>query len=487
MTPEKLLEAMTDLEDYDIMDAKKQNARRRGGTRKFVVLIAAVVALMAMTVTAFAAEEISGWFAKYFANNTETPLSTDQLDFIEENEQNISQSQTQDGFTLELKSAITDGKIAYVVVGITAPEGISLTEPIAENYDPSGPRILFRDIAIITSDRECCYEISSMSRVEDNDALTNTRDLLFTIEYFEERGESPFVADVEWNIHMEDLVAEYFDLAYWNQIQEERDGQDSSPLTEEESERLHHRVVWAEGNWDFSFRFEKYELRELELISEPITASSCIGWKADGTNLYDDVEITSFVLRPLGATISCANYDRAAPDFTDIDEPVLAVMKDGSRIALMANSSKIGEQQLLAVSPIAIENVDYILLADGTTIPVSAERRAEVELIDTPITLSICVGMRPEDGRDVYMDMKITSFVLRSLSASIYCEDTSFAPEIGNNFDRPIYVVMEDGQRIRLKADTGLPGEQKLIAEAPILLENVDYVLLPGGTKLPMP
>lgn len=369
MTPEKLLEAMTDLEDYDIMSAKKTPTRRRAGGRKLAVLIAAVVALMAMTVTAFAAEEISGWFAKYFAANTEQTLSTGQMAYIEENEQTIAQSQTCDGFTVELKSAITDGYVAYVVVGITAPEDVSLTAPLSEAYDPNGPRIYFGNERITTSGGEYSYDISSMARVDGGNGLANTQDIMFTVEYFEDRGDSPFTSDVEWTLHMEDLIAEHFNLSYWNQLQEERAGQDSVPLTEEESARLNHRVTLAEGEWNFSFRFDQCGYQEVELISEPVTASSCIGWKADGTNVYDDVEITSFTLRPLGATITCANYTRAAPDFSDTDEPILAVMKDGSTVALMENRCSIGEQQLLAASPIVIEEVAYVLLADGTELP----------------------------------------------------------------------------------------------------------------------
>lgn len=492
MTPEKLLEAMIDLEDNTIMDARKTTPHR-GGTRKFVVLIAAVVAMMAIGLTAFAAEEISGWFARYFANNAEMPLSTEQLDFIEENEQNLSQSQSYNGFTVELKSAISDGKIAYITLGLTAPEDVYLNKTVIEGYSEDKPVIRFRNYDgedkgefLYPASGQLVWGSRGSYTVEDNDGLDNTQDLLITLEpsYNEEDG-NPLAPGTVWNIHIDEIVAGYVNEAYRKVLDEKYAGTNTL-IPGEEAAKLYPEVVLAEGDWNFEITFADSKLDCIELVSEPVTTLACVGMKADGTNVYEDVQITSCKLRSLSVSL---NYDRDyGVEFTNNwDRLVYVVMKDGSRIRLNESGYFGDGLSLIAETPIILDEVSHILLADGTEIPMITEQVAEVELIDTPITLSICVGMRPEDGRDVYMDMKITSFVLRSLSASIYCEDTSFAPEIGNNFDRPIYVVMEDGQRIRLKADTGLPGEQKLVAEAPILLESVDYVLLPGGTKLPMP
>ena len=377
MTPEKLLEAFTDLEDMDIMNAKKQKTRHAAPGRRFAVLIAAVIAMMAITVTAFAAEEISGWFAKFFENNTEAPLSTGQLDFIEENEQIIGETQTQNGYTLELKSAITDGKIAYILLGITAPEDMPLNRTEIPGYSKKPPVMHFgNDVSDLlqTEDGEpIALATFTYTIQEDNDGLDNTQDILITaIPAVPGEAETALNSGSVWKLHIDDLIAEYCNDSFRKEMEKKYNGFAHEKLTDEELAKVYPKEVLTEEEWTFAVSFDSSDFRETELI-------------------------------------------------------------------------------------------------------------------EAPITLNICVGMRPEDGRDVYMDMKITSFVLRSLSASIYCEDKSFAPEIGNNFDRPIYVVMEDGQRIRLKADTGLPGEQKLVAEAPILLDEVSHVLLPGGIKLPMP
>lgn len=470
MTPEKLLEAMTDLEDNTIMDARKTTPHR-GGTRKFVVLIAAVVAMMAIGLTAFAAEEISGWFARYFANNAEMPLSTEQLDFIEENEQIIGQVQVQDNCTLELKSALTDGEVAYFILRVTAPEGMVIEEATIGNW--GGPGMLMpADEGIETMEGSSLV----MWKEEDDDGLGHTMDLVIQAHWvFDDMARKPFGPGETWKLHIEDFVVNCKNQAYIDSLEME-DG--AAVLTEEEMARAYTVMTLAEGTWDYEITFDN-PVQEIEVLTEPVTA-----WAGVGPESVENVTIASALLRPMGITL--VTDKEYGTDFTKCGD-CYVVMKDGSTIPLGDGVSSLKGTILCSKTPIILEAVDYIVLGGSTTIPVSAEQVAEVELIDTPITLSICVGMRPEDGRDVYMDMKITSFVLRSLSASIYCEDTSFAPEIGNNFDRTIYVVMEDGQRIRLKADTGLPGEQKLVAEAPILLESVDYVLLPGGTKLPMP
>ena len=129
MNPKKILYAMNDIDNEFLNEAReKAPARRR--SRKFAALIAAVIAVTAMTVTAFAAEEIAGWFKQYFTKQTEVPLTPGQIEYIEENEQIIAETQANNGWTVELKSAITDGKTGYVIFGITAPEGYTLGDVV---------------------------------------------------------------------------------------------------------------------------------------------------------------------------------------------------------------------------------------------------------------------------------------------------------------------------------------------------------------------
>ena len=90
-------------------------------------------------------------------------------------------------------------------------------------------------------------------------------------------------------------------------------------------------------------------------------------------------------------------------------------------------------------------------------------------------------------GNDVYQDVTITSLILRPLSASIICDLEDVAPDFLAVGDQCAYVMMKDGSRIGFHADNAASGVQNLLADTPIDLEQVSYLLLPDGTKLMAP
>lgn len=105
----------------------------------------------------------------------------------------------------------------------------------------------------------------------------------------------------------------------------------------------------------------------------------------------------------------------------------------------------------------------------------------KLELIHESVAMKVNSGW-DGNGNDVYTSANITSFVLRSLSAAVYMDNTAFAPDLTAEGD--IFAVMNDGSKVRLLSESAGPGEQKFRAELPILLSDVDYVHLPDGTKL---
>ena len=97
----------------------KQKAKmKRLSTRK-MWLIAAVIALTLLLVGC-AVAYANGWFQQIFSARSETPLSSEQIQYIQNNEQPVGQSQTIDGWTIDLKSTISDGRLGYLVFRITA-------------------------------------------------------------------------------------------------------------------------------------------------------------------------------------------------------------------------------------------------------------------------------------------------------------------------------------------------------------------------------
>ena len=333
-------------------------------------------ALMASLMAVTAAATGMGWFTTYFSEKTEEPLSTEQINYIEKNEQNFELRETQDGYTMELKSAITDGDKAYICIGITAPEDPLLNATDIAGYSPEKPTLLAKNwnTDFLTNQKgEPFFGSSRIASVEDYDGLDNTQNLVIELTADSAvLGEKAFGADQEWNLNFDNLIAKYNNLAYMQELTEGKyKGQTDFFFTPEESAQLYPEVVLAEGVWKFTFRFSQPDIREIELVRDPVAAKTAVGMNTQGEYVYDTVNITSFILRSLSASVYTDNVTYA-PDFTAAKE-IYVVMKDGSKILLDSESGGSGEQQLRAEAPILLENVDYVLLADGLKLTVSIQ------------------------------------------------------------------------------------------------------------------
>lgn len=326
--------------------------------RKFAVVAAVVIMVSAMTVTVFASEELASWFQRFFSENMQENLTEEQIGYIVENEQILNQSHTQSGYSLKLKSAITDGAVAYITIGITAPENVVLSKTVIEGYRSEKPAISFGNDGFLTlADGSRFYGGYWCRSMEDYDGLDHTQDLFITLEPDAENG-MPLPGS-EWKIHIEDLIATYTNQAYI-------DARKAEGIDDTDGTRSYPQVVLAEGVWDFEFQLDGSNANEVELISQPvITTALGNGWRVDGTAVYEDVTITSFLLRSLSASIYLDGDETV--DFTYYDQcPIRVVMKDGSEVQLRTSAGQPGEAKLLADTPIVLENAEYVLLADGT-------------------------------------------------------------------------------------------------------------------------
>ena len=370
MKPEKILYALNDIDPAFLTEAREAPARRH--SRKFAVLIAAVIALMALTVTAFAAEEIAGWFRQYFTRQAEVPLTPGQIEFIEENEQVIAETQTHNGWSLELKSAITDGTKGLIIVGITAPEGTSLETLYTEDGAAYSRLNMVDDWAkpvIYPKDIEGKEDVITWFFMDDGDGLKNTENFIIEVQPQPgERTQSAFDPSVEWKVVLNDLVRITDDVELLKEISNEQgeycyEGEIST--TE----------VLLEKDWEFAFHFraENAEEASREILTAPIVTTGHI-YKLQDNGKYayelDDVTVTSVKLGPLSAVISY-EFSGVYPAFEWDGNHVYAVMKDGTSIMLEDNWSRWdGYNVLKARSPIPLDEVDHILLADGTKITV---------------------------------------------------------------------------------------------------------------------
>lgn len=352
MKPEKLLDALNDIDSDLIAGAHAPQTRSRP---RFTLLIAAVLVTAALTATAFASETISGWFEQYFERQNDVPLSSKQVQYIEANELVVGETKTKSGYDLELKSVLADSSTIYITLGITSPDVLPFDEDTQLTFD---------SFDFYDQNRKTPQALSAQV-LDDGDSSDYTTDLIleYTLGSWNESD--------QWTLHIKELQLWIHDVAYeQNLLDTKYAGQENFMLTDEEAALAYRFETLAEGPWEFSIDLSTADSAELEMVTDPITAQSCCGFKPDGTLVYEEVTINSVIIRPLSATIQTElTESRAAPDFTPtIDEQIFVVMKDNSRIQLHPDWGMSGKQHFSTASPIVLTEVDHVLLADGTKI-----------------------------------------------------------------------------------------------------------------------
>lgn len=126
------------------------------------------------------------------------------------------------------------------------------------------------------------------------------------------------------------------------------------------------------------------------------------------------------------------------------------------------------------------ELIDYKeeLIAEGVwsfNVSFKGSNLREIELISSPFTMKMPTALGLDGAEDKVEDVTITSFKLRSMSADITSTPATYFSFLDG---KQMQVVMEDGETI--------PILVRMYFD-PIDLDQVDYILFPDGTKLPVP
>lgn len=356
---------------------------------KKIWLIAAAIAL-ALLLVGCAVAYVNGWFQTVFTARSETPLSPEQIAYIQKNEQPVEQGQTMDDWTIDLKSTISDGKTGYLVFRVTAPEDIDLEQylnsPTVDgkrlsmgNYSASrkaGYSYAVVSIGTVDAERNYWYQDKG-EWISDGDGKANT--VLFCVTLSCEKIdpskpmllEDPFGKDISFKIRLMGVTLEYTNQALEKELDEKYAGQDYL-VDGDELAGLFCSDILTDEEWDFQVTFAP-DSQFIELISQPVSVQTRAWRYADETqwdtvDTVEEMEILSFQITPFGARIT---YD-SRPDVAAIspklsdggDTEIYAVMKDGSRIRLNADGAD--STVLTAETPIVLEQFDHILLEDGT-------------------------------------------------------------------------------------------------------------------------
>ena len=293
----------------------------------------------------FLSEEDVGIFSADYLHLTDRQLElvADAIDFtIHPNiptqadvdaQAGIPNEATQNGYTLKLKSVETDGYVAQILIGITAPEDIVLSTEKPLRFANWRGMLVPADGSKAAS--------GPVDTLDDGDGKANTIDVLLTQSVTTKNTDAPFTVGSVWTLYLVDLIC----------------GSTDETL--------------AEGEWQFpiSFGEDNGDYRELELLTSPILMKAGTGWLPDGTDVVMEFPVSSFKLRKFSSEITrdtaAETEEQRAKTYTDFygwnGHFICVVMKDDTRIELWDQEND---------SAIDLTQVDYVLLPDGTRLPV---------------------------------------------------------------------------------------------------------------------
>ena len=311
---------------------------RRWGSR--LLLAAAITALLTFSV--FAAENImtyDNWFRDYFSGKeVVAKISENQLALLESSITPINQSVTSNGYTVTLETAITDGYVAYFTFRVDAPEGVVL-----DQY-----RYMFEEIPLEIFGEQMDDGIrharsGGWRTLEDDDPTDNSVGVMLNVSINGTEGlKSPLTDEGEKTIELKTF------LFYA--------GNDSPFETQ------------AEGDWTFRFVLPDTDplTQEIEMLPEPVY---CTAQRQMGHNNFPlTVQISSFRLRPLTATLVVEEPLTGFWNGVNLD-PVYVVLKDGTRILARFTHGIAQDTRWVQTmefgAPISFADVDYIQFPGG--------------------------------------------------------------------------------------------------------------------------
>ncbi len=236
---------------------KEQDMKTTKTTKRIATLALAAALLLALGATAYAALDAGDWFKDWFADQTRSELTDGQKAYVDQAAAGVGQSVTADGWTVTLESAMTDGQYCYMKLDIRAPEGLEAEG----NFAP------FPDGTLVSTDPNAPGDLfsggGSCVPVEDT-------------------AEGAYGFMLEKSIPME-LRGQAVD---W-----------SCPLTLTLDQLTDGREnglgLLSQGPWSFQFTVTPPEKREIELVTEPFTATGRID-----TYYYKGVPMDQVELKP---------------------------------------------------------------------------------------------------------------------------------------------------------------------------------------------
>lgn len=238
-------------------------------------LVAAVLAVMAVTVSA--SESVQNWFVIFFAGISRDGLTTEQVECIEENAQIIMDSQTHNGWTVELNSAIRNERKAYIIFRIKGPDDTDLSQWTDEKGNVRG-QLLFGNgnLPALLTGQEVFFDYNENMEygswgyywMDDGDGKEYTGNIVFFLEpETMHGGMDAFGEETVYHFRFQDIIWYWMDMEYEQELRKSKyPGKNSVEFTDEENRKIHRWETLAEGVWEFEISFGQLKFVEDELL-----------------------------------------------------------------------------------------------------------------------------------------------------------------------------------------------------------------------------
>ena len=279
-----------------------------------------------------------------------------------------------------------------MIFGITAPDGFILGDRVDSPDDSriipgntgmkaEGKELFTASVPLFSIEQNYTFPYGYRFE-EDGDGKDNTIDYVFQFNIEKIYNDKDILLDnpfgAEFYFCFDKFVRSYRDVEYEQELLNTKyKGQTDYMLEHEEVVRIHQAEVLTDGLWEFTVSFADAQAETLELISEPIYTEGLASVEIESDALFTDrkneimdIKMTSFKLTAFGATITCEfeeNVVSASFECRGLygfdDRHIFVVMKDGTQIPLHTDGRS---DNLAAESPIVLDEVDYVLLSDGT-------------------------------------------------------------------------------------------------------------------------
>lgn len=349
--PENLLEVVNDLDETVIEDALISPAVPFKKHRIFRVMAAAAL-IAAMSLTVYAVHSVGQWYQNYFT----ATLSEDQKTFLDENVVTVAPQQP--GITVE--SALTDGVQIYMKLHVVLPETVQLCdcEFLPVRYQPGNDMRYWESSYqgdVVTLEGDKVYNTLWYRPVEDGDSNDHTMDFL-VLGMLEAPGQSQAMQGDSSKLAGKSLKVHVHD--FYQVVG------NSQNFREPEVNEL------LSGDWTFEVPMTEKSLRTRKLISEPAEASvECVnmGVGENPVTWKEGVSIPYVTVRALSVDIG---FDGLQSGGT-FGREIRAVLRDGGEVLLHPSWKGMDFIRYEAEAPILIDEVEQIVLGDGTILSAS--------------------------------------------------------------------------------------------------------------------